>query len=237
MNIPPQWLAPAATYRLAAAWLFVDAFSGRAVDVPLSVRVDAINPPYPSMPRLPWRAVRGADATYRFVYAEGTALPRQTMSVTCDIPGGAYRAFEALSMTVPRTAAIPNHPTRADFLIVTRLWPTRVFRIPFDETAITGEVLSSAAHPSVAGLKVTVWSAQYGGIAPPNAPYTYTDARGDFVVRLLGKDYRIHMSGVNVTSTADIYIELRTPPPPYQTVVATVSQTIPLGQNTLLEIP
>jgi hypothetical protein len=137
-------------------------------------------------------------------------------------------------MAVPMTAAVQHHPTRADYLIVTNLWPTRVFRIPFDETAITA-VFRSNAVPSVVGLKVTVWSATHGAVPPPGAPYTYTDSNGEFVVRLLGKDFRRHVTGTNVTTTADVYIELRTPPPQLA-VVRTVSQTITLGQNSLLEI-
>lgn len=222
------------SHALAAVWRFEDAFSGRVVDVPLDVRVDTIAPAYPHMPLLPWRAVRGDDATYRFGVSGGTVPPVGPLAVTIQIPGAEYAAFESLSMVLPRTVSTP--PTRADFLIVSDLWPTRVFRIPDGETAVVGTIRSVGALASVAGLRVTMWSA--ANAAPPSTPYTYTDANGDFVARLLGPDFRTLVGGVAKT-TVDVSIQILTPPT-YTTVVAPITpfpQTIQLGQVTSLPIP
>lgn len=223
------------SHTLAAAWRFEDAFSGRAVDVPLNVQVDVIAPPYSRMPSLPWKAVGGDDATYRFLVSNRTIAPIGTFEVSVDVPGATYAAFEPLAMTLPRPLLTPPYPTRTDFLMVAKLWPTRLFKIPPGETAVTGTIGSAGALTSVAGLRVTMWSAVHAS-PPPGTPYTYTDANGDFVTRLLGPDFRTSVSGGVVTTTANVSIEIR-PPPTFSTVVTPTTafpQTIQLGQvNTM----
>lgn len=237
-------VSPATRHSLCAAWQFTDAFSLRPIAVPLTVTVPAIAPPYPWMPALPWTAVDGGDGVYRFKVTNGVVAPTGTLAVNVAVPTSDYVAFEPLAMTLvptgmhgvaPRPLAGP-YPQRSDFLLSTPLWPTRVFRIPPGETAVVGSITNAASAP-VAGLKVTMWSSAYAN-APAGTPYTYTDANGDFVFRLLGPDFRVDIAGGHATTTVGVSISLLAPPAHTTAVIPTTPfpQTIPLGQVTTMPI-
>ena len=115
-------IADTIRHRLAAVVQFVDAFTGRPIDLPLDVRVEAL-PPGAGLPPLPWRAIRVAeDATYRFLVSNDFVMPAGPITIAADAPGAQYVNVEPLSVTLPRALlAHPPTPARSDFLVQHRL--------------------------------------------------------------------------------------------------------------------
>lgn len=158
--------------RLAAAVSFVDAFAD-ATAAPTLLR----NPMRVSIPELRWRSVvAGADGIYRFAYPGGTVVAG-TFDVEIEIPDGRYVDFESLSLTLPRPVSSP--PLRTDFWVIRRLWPTRLLPPIGGETQLEGRI-TSPTDQRVEGLRVVVHPSSS---PPPSAPYTYTNAAGEFLFR------------------------------------------------------
>lgn len=228
-------------HRLAAAVRFVDAFTGKAVGVPLDVRAEAL-PVVKGMPALPWKADAGRnDGTYRFFVTNATAMPVGAVPVVVTAPRNEYVDFEGLSIVLPRPlVAHPPTPARSDYLVEKALWPTRVLKVPPGETALVAHVKSAGANP-VASLRIRIWA---GLGPPPLTPYAYTDAAGDVLFRL--PDLKSVVGGV-ISTTASLSLEIRVPPLyavavlPTQIrtdagVVLTLPMNVRLAQVTTLEI-
>ena len=194
------------SHRLGAAVLFVDAFTARAVDVPLEVRASTL-PVVVGMPILPWTATRGRnDNTYRLMVTNSTVMPVGGVPLEVTAPGREYFNFEPLLVPLPRPfTAHPPTPARSDFLLRHTLWPTRSFRLPSGETAVVARFASAGANP-VARLKVTIWQ---DGLPMPASPYGYTSDAGELVFRL--PDLKSVNGGV-ITTTASLRIDVRLPP-------------------------
>lgn len=234
---------PLVTHRLGVALRFLDMFTARPIDVALDVRAESLPaappPPPPPLraprqPNLPWRAVRRfEDLTYRFMVTEPVALPVGAVPVLVDAPGQEYVNFEPLNVVLPRPmVAHPPTPDRSDYLIDRVLWPTRRAPLSPGETVIVGRIRSMAANP-VARLRVRMSAA----VAIPPAPYTYTNDAGEFVFRF--PDLKRQVIGVNVTSTANLRIEIHAPPA-YVAAIVPLAPVFPfvvnLGQPTVMEI-
>jgi len=221
-------LIDAFTHRLGAAVLFEDAFTGRAVTVPMDVQATTL-PIVTGMPTLPWKAVRGLnDPAYRLMVSNQTVMPVGIVQLDVDIPGRQYQNFERLQVgPLPLPLSVPR-PLRSDLLVRHSLWPTRVFRLPAGETAVIARFITGGANP-IAGLRVTIWPAA----APmPPRPYGYTDSDGQLVYRLPG--VKTVNGGVTSTS-ASLRIDVRLPPDPY--AVAVVPTQVADDTGTVLGIP
>lgn len=236
-------------HRLAAAFRFVDIFTGKPVDMPLDVRVETFPLPFvKGSPNLPWRAVPGPnDDTYRFFVTNNAVMPASpspipvTVSMPANVAKEAYVSFESVEVTLPLPlAAHPPTPARSDFLIEKTLWPTRAVKVPAGETAVVATVKSAGATP-IGRLRVKLWA---GLGPPPVSPYAYTDASGEFLFRLA--ELKTVVGGV-ISTTAMVNIEIRVPPTYATAVVPTQIRTdagavLPLpfplriGQVTTLEI-
>lgn len=211
---------PIVTHALGASIVFVDAFTSSRVGVPLDVRADVL-PVVVGMPMLPWRAVAGDDASYRFLVTNNTVMPAGNIAVTVSAVGGEYVDFEPLTMALPRPVVPPPPPPvkRADYLVQKTLWPTRRYRMASGETAVVGRVTSAGATPTSL-LQVRIYPA---GGPPPATPYTYTDDAGEFLYRLPG----LKKSATPLVTTADLDIEIRVPPA-YAVVVAPLAPAFPV---------
>jgi hypothetical protein len=220
-------------HRLAAALRFVDAFTGKAIGVPLDVRAEAL-PVVKGMPQLPWRAIPGPnDGTYRFFVTNATVMPVGPVPVTVTAPRHEYVDFEGLAVVLPRPlVAHPPSPARSDYLVEKALWPTRVLKVSPGETALVAHVKSAGANP-VANLRIKIWA----GLGPPPAsPYAYTDAAGDVLFRL--PDLKTVVGGV-ISTTVNLNLEIRVPPLYAVTVAPTQIRTdtgavLPLPMNVRL---
>lgn len=163
---------------LAAVYRFYDAFL-----FPLDERTPPIAAPLDvSIPALGWPALFAAgDATYRFSASTLTRPPPSgaNLEVRVAAPGGDYISIEPILLSLPLPVSSPLLPS--DFLIARPLWPTPALRPPDGETTVRGIVRSPTAQP-VADLKVEMW---FGGgpLPPAGAPYTRTDANGEFLFR------------------------------------------------------
>ena len=236
-------------HRLAAAFRFVDIFTGKPVGVPLDVRVETFPLPFvKGRPNLPWRAVPGRnDATYRFFVSNDTVMPASpspiavTVSAPTNAPKEEYVSFEKVEVTLPLPlTAHPPTPARSDFLIEKTLWPTRAVKVSTGETAVVAVVKSAGATP-IERLRVRLWT---GLGPPPVSPYAYTNAAGEVLFRL--PDLKTVVGGV-ISTTSMLNLEIRVPPAYAATVVPTQIRTdagavlplpLPLrvGQVTTLEI-
>jgi hypothetical protein len=206
-------------HRLGAAVQLVDAFTAKAIHLPLEVRADTL-PTVAGMPQVPWHAVRGHDDdSYRFFVTNNQVMPVGNIPVTIVAPDHEYVDFEAMTMVLPRPlVAHPPMPARSDFLVQHTMWPTRSLRLPPGETAIVARCVS-AGVTAIAALKVSIWPA---GTPEPASPYTYTSDRGEFVYRL--PDLKTVNGGV-ISMTASLDMTIRTPPLYAGTVVPTQIKT------------
>jgi hypothetical protein len=160
---------------LGFALRFEDIFDRPATPTTSPVRA----PLQVSIPALRWQAFyAGSDGTYRFRFGPHDVIAG-THAVEVTSLDGSYANHEAFTVTLPRVVSTP--PVTDDFLIARPLWPTRSFRIPEGETAVIGRITSPTSQP-VAGLRVQLYR---GASPPPSGAYTYTDANGEFVFRLL----------------------------------------------------
>lgn len=212
---------PSVRHRLAAALRFVDAFTGAPITLPLDVRVEAIAPAYVGMPRLPWRAQRAVDGSYRLFATNATQPPVGPIDVVVGAPGGEYLDLEPAPIVLPRPIAGP-FPVRSDFLVTRRLWPTRRLTIPIGETAVIGSV-RTAAGAAAAGYRVTLGEAPI----PAAAPYAYTDAAGDFLMRLPNVRTLSPPPGSVIRAAAPLSVEIRSPPA-FAALIAPTSPAFPL---------
>lgn len=212
---------PWVRHRLAVAFRFVDAFTGAPITLPLDVRVETIAPPYPEMPRLPWTARRAADGTYRLFASNATLPPVGAVDVVVSAPGGEYADREPAAVVLPRPIA-GLFPARSDFIVTRRLWPTRQLALPVGETAVIGNVRTAAGAPA-AGYRVTLGEPPI----PAGAPYGYTDAGGDFLLRLPNVRTLSPPPASAIRAAASIGIELRAPPA-FAALVAPASPVFPL---------
>lgn len=223
---------PTVRHRLAMAMRFVDVFTGATILLPLDVRIEVLAA-YAGMPRLPWRAVRAADGTYRFLTSVNTVPPVAAVSVVVTAPGGEYLDLEPAPVALPRPIA-GTFPARSDFIVTRALWPTRVLALPVGETAVTGRVRTAANAPA-SRYRVTLGEAPI----PAGAPYGYTDADGGFVVRLPNVRTLSPPPALAIRATAPLSVELRAPPA-FAALVAPTSPAfpvpIPIGQTTTLFI-
>lgn len=238
--LPTLFLRPSIRHELAVAVRFVDAFTGKPIDVPLDVRATTLPLPLPlppaRPPNVPWIARRHPeDSTYRFLVSDGESMPSGPLEVTVTDPSGAYANLEPQPLTVllPRPlVAHPPTPDRSDFLVEPRLWPTRRFSAAPGETAVIGRVVSAGALTPIDRLRIRL------GVSPlPADPFTYTNSFGEFLFRLPGLKGKV--VGTVVTSTASLDIEMLLPPG-YTTAVPPIGPAfpvvVPLGQVTVLEI-
>ena len=223
---------PWVRHRLAVALRCVDAFTGALVTVPLDVRVETLAS-YPDMPRLPWRAQRATDGTYRLLTTNETQPPAAAVDVVVTAPDGEYLDLEPAPIVLPRPIAGP-FPVRGDFIVTRRLWPTRRLPLPKGETAVIGTIRTAAGAPA-AGHRVTLGEAPI----PPGAPYGYSDASGDFLVRLPNVRTLSPPPASVIRATASLSIELRAPPA-FAALVAPTAPAfplpVPIGQPSTLFI-
>jgi hypothetical protein len=219
MTTDPRLDVPRALHRLAVALRFVDAFTDTPVRVPLAV----------SIPAQAWPArYGGSDATYRFLVTNAD-LPAGTFAVTVTAPGGEYVNWEPVSVQLPPPGLPHAPPLRAsDFLVTRPLWPTPRLRLPPAETAVLGRVVSASAAP-VAGLRVALFTPPG---PPPAAPYTRTDARGEFLFRF--PQLRGSASGGAVVSQAAVAAEVRDASDNPLAVTPAGPQDVPLGKASVL---
>jgi hypothetical protein len=156
--------------RLAFAISFRDAFLPTAAAPPIRVRLE--------VDALGQRAFAAADGTYRVsVVGMPPVVPAGTFPITVRAPGGEYVASDPPpSVTLPRIVSVP--PQQSDYLLIERLWPTRLFPIPLGETAVVGVVTQLGAP--VPGLTVRLHEAV---VPPPATPEARTNDEGEFVYR------------------------------------------------------
>jgi hypothetical protein len=154
---------------LAFAITFRDRFLPAVEDPPIRAPLE--------VEALGQRAFAASDGTYRIsVVGAPPVLPVGTFPVTVRSPGGEYRAFDPIEVTLPLAASVP--PQRSDYLLFESLWPTRLFPIPRGETAVIG-VITQQGIPQP-GLSVRL----HESVAPlPDTPEARTDAAGEFVYR------------------------------------------------------
>jgi hypothetical protein len=195
---------PVVRHRLAVALRFVDAFTGAAIAVPLSVRAEVL-PVVPGMPRIPWHAVRAGDGTYRLLTTGTTVQPVGAIDVIVTALDDEYLDAEPAPVMLPRPLAGPL-PTRADFIVTRTLWPTRRLALPAGETSVVGNVRTAAGVAAV-GYRVTL-----GELPIAAAPYAYTDAAGDFLVPLPSVRTLSPPPGSAMRTSAPLGIEIRSPP-------------------------
>ncbi|HEY5933088.1 MAG TPA: hypothetical protein VIU61_00550 [Kofleriaceae bacterium] len=161
-------------HALACALRFEDIFY-RPVEPttpPVATRLEV------TIPALAWTAIRAdRDATYRFRFTPGVDVTG-THDVVVTSLDGIYVNHEPFQITLPRMMSTP--PRASDFLIARPLWPTRRFHAPIGETCVIGRITSP--NLPVAALRVQLYR---GAAPPPLGAYTYTDANGEFVFRLL----------------------------------------------------
>jgi hypothetical protein len=219
MTTDPRLDAPRVLHRLAVVLRFVDAFTDAPVRVPLAV----------SIPARAWPArYAETDATYRFLVTDAD-LPAGTFAVAVTAPGGEYVSWEPIAVQLPPPGLAHAPPLRAgDFLVTRPLWPTPRLRLPPAETAVVGRVVSASAAP-VAGLRVALFKPPG---APPAAPYTRTDARGEFLFRL--PHLRGSASGGVVVSKAAVAAEVRDASNNPLAVTPAGPQDVPLGKASVL---
>ncbi len=225
---------PTVTHRLALAFRFVDAFSGGEVSVPLDVSAPSL-PFVPGvlMPPVPWESVAFRNV-YRFATTNNETAPVGAIDFQVLDPTGIYASFEKITVALPLPVSTP--PVPSDFLVENTLWPTRMYRPHAPETE-TVLVVKSGGATNIAGLQVRVW--KHTGGPPPATPYTYTDASGEALFRLLGSDFTRTLTG---GPTVAVDLELRLPPL-FTTTVAILSPPLPitidLGTTTtlILDVP
>ena len=229
----PLTPAPQVRHRLAAALRFDDAFTSLPIGVPLDVGAETL-PVVQNMPLLPWRAVRAADGTYRLLVSQNTAMPAGAVGLTVTAPGGEYEDYETFTLTLPLPLAGP-YPTRADYLVRRRLFPTRRLRLQPGETGVLGLVVDGSAAP-VAGLRMRI--AEAPAPIAPGVPYTYTAADGSFLVRLPGLRAMTGSPPVATPrTTASVVLEVVRPPAtPVVPTAPAFPLALALGRTTTLLI-
>jgi hypothetical protein len=169
-------------HSLAVALSFEDVFSGTPVRAPLHV----------SIPALSWNAVARGDGTYRFVRTIGD-VPTGTFDVEVIAPGGEYRSFEPVQITLPHVA--PTPPRRQDWMIVKTLWPTRKLRLGPGETALVGRF-------ETAGVPQASRKVRFIG----QAAHTYSDENGELLAYF--PDAKRDVLDSPPTVTLDVAIEV-----------------------------
>jgi hypothetical protein len=199
---------------------FIDAFTGALITLPLEVRVEAL-PAVVGMPRLPWRAYHAGDGTYRFQTTGWTIPPVGATVILVTAPGGEYLDLEPAPVVLPRPIAGP-FPTRGDMIVTHRLWPTRRLTLPIGETAVVG-TLRTVAGAAAAGYRVTLGEAPIGAATP----YGYTDATGDFLVRMPNVRTMSLPPASAIRTDAPLSIEIRSPPA-FAALIAPAAPAFPL---------
>jgi hypothetical protein len=193
-------------HQLAAAIRFEDAFTAMPPEAVLDAQVDVL-PVVPNMPGLPWRAIRAADGTHRFLVSQNTAMPVGPLTVTVGEPDDIYKNYEPFVITLPLPIA-GSLPTRQDFIVRRVVWPTRRLRLQPGETGVIGSIVNAGGAP-VAGLRVRIAEAPLP--IAPSVPYTYSDTDGSFLVRLPGLRSMTGSPPVGTPrTTVSIVIELLT---------------------------
>lgn len=172
----PPLTAPLLRRSLAAVYRFYDIFY-----LPFDGAVPPVRSPLAvSIPSLRWHALWAEnDATYRFSALTLTkSAPIATqMAVEVVAQNGDYVNHEPIKLDLPLPLSTP--PRSDDFLLCRALWPTTAFRPPPGETAVRGQICGAGA---LGGLRVVMAE----GATPPldgDGPYTFTDARGEFLFR------------------------------------------------------
>lgn len=185
-NSYDHWFA----HRLGIVIRFVDVFTGRVIDSPMRV----------SVPDQEWIAVKGkTDATYRFLFTE-QAVPAGNFTVEVISLTQEYQNLQVLQISLPVVPSIP--PLRSDFIVEHPLWPTRKFKIPAGESAVTGRIVSGGVN-AVDDLQIRFYEQ---GTLPSAAPAAFSDAQGEFVYRLPWYSYQV--AGSVVSPPPDIDIEI-----------------------------
>lgn len=175
----PLNYVPWFSHRLAVALRFVDVFTRRPIDASLLVTI----------PELGWEAVHCAtDSTYRFLVTEADIPSVSNLEVHVEDPGHVYLNHSDIRLTLPWTVPTPN--TMADYLEEHVLWPTRLFQVPWGETAVVGRLTSDSA-PVVdldvfftAGVRLFSPTPDEPQV-PPVTPFARTNSDGEFLFRLL----------------------------------------------------
>ena len=165
------------THRLAIALRFVDVFTRRPIDIPLSVTI----------PELGWQAVhQPLDSTYRFLLAQAES-PSGTFQVLVEEPDRRYINHGTIQVGLPWSRATSGL-ARADYLEEYVLWPTRGFRAPPGETVLIGRLTSLSAAAPVDDLDVILSPGVRlfpppDGL-PPEIPFARSNPQGEFQFRL-----------------------------------------------------
>ncbi len=215
LNLPPRL-----RHRLSVALQFNDIFSGRIVSLPLDVRIEAAD----------WSPYHGRrDSTYRFFRTNDEVEPSGSLAVSVSAPGGEYRSFEPVAVTLPLPAP-PTPVERGHFLVEAPLWPTRALRLPHGETAVVGRIATSGGVNDPAGLRVFLFVPPPP--PPPPTPYAYSDEAGDFLVRL--PELRGSITGGTAVTQATLNVAVRRGATPVPVSPATVN--VPLGRISVVEL-
>ncbi len=213
------FVPPRLRHRLSVALQFNDVFTGEAVRLPLDVRIEAAD----------WTPYRGErDATYRFFRTNDEVEPSGALAVSVAAPGGEYRSFEPVAVSLPLPAP-PTPVQRGHFLVQAPLWPTRALRPPHGETAVVGRIESSGGVSDPAGLRVFLFDPPP---PPPPSPYAYSDEAGDFLFRL--PRLRGSVSGGMAVTQATLAVAVRRGATPVPVNPATVN--VPLGRISVVEL-
>ncbi len=212
------FVPPRLRHRLSVALQFNDVFTGSAVRLPLDVRIEAAD-------WVPYRSER--DSTYRFFRTNDEVEPAGNLTVSVAAPGGEYRSFEPIQVTLPLPAP-PTPVVRGHFLVEAPLWPTRALRLPHGETAVVGRIASGGVNDP-AGLRVFLFEPPG---PPPPEPYAYSDEAGDFVFRL--PLLRGSVSGGMAVTEASLGVAVRRNGTPVTVNPATVN--VPLGRISVVEL-
>ena len=185
-----------------------------------------------------WRAMRqAADDTYRFFLTNqlfGNVPPLQVVppglyDVTVVAPVGDYVNHELIQVQLPRPRTPPPPPAiRSDFLVQRMLWPTRRAQIPPGQTAVVGRIVSQGGVTSVADLRVVLF--ELPGVPPP-APYTRTNANGDFVFR-----FPTLVRAPGGAATATLGFEVRNAANAVAPVLNPVNLVVVLGRVTSVDL-
>ncbi len=184
---------PHLRWRLLVALRFRDVFTGDVLAQAL-----AIATPTPLL-----KVVRGAsDATWRLIFDVQHPLPASlppVLPLTVTDPSGAY--LDAEPLTVPRAGpALVHMPVmRNDYLIDHDLYPTRLATLATTATTVVGRLIDGGGR-ALAGRRIQIAA---GGAVQPSTPAAFSDAAGEFVVRLPG------IIRTPVIRTADLTVAVR----------------------------
>jgi hypothetical protein len=189
------FISPNIVHRLGIVLRFVDHFTNLPIRIPLQVKIESQR----------WPAFRSEnDATYRFLRTNAD-IPAGNFTVTVDCPTREYESREPVAVALPVVVGHPPPILPNDYLVQTPLWPTRRLRPEAGETVVVGRVLHAGPPQApAADMRVRLFTP---ALPPPQTPYAYTTADGEFVYRL--PNLRMSLLGGALVDTATLNVTVR----------------------------